>query len=793
MSGSVGKSIPRRDAEDKLRGRTRFTVDIDSGAMLHAAIRRTVVPAGRITRLDLGPAECMPGVHAVVSAADAPGLYGVMIADHPLFVDGEIRYFGEPIAAVAAETPEQARAAADAIVVEIDEEAPLITMEDALREGAREIHPDWHDYELLAGPGARSGNVAWEATAVRGDVDAAFARDDVEIVETVFRNGRQNQTPLEPRAVVAEFENGRFVLRTSTQFPWAVRGATAKILGVPSADVRVIAPPVGGGFGMKFEPSLEPFAALLARETGRPVRLVNDRQEEMQTALSRENSEIRLRSAVAPDGEIVGREAIVNIDCGAYSGEQAFLTSMVTHTLMGNYRIDAGRIVTRAVYTNTPPTGAFRACSGVYSTAASELHTDEICRRMGFERVEFRKRNVLGDGDVGPTGSVFEGDVLAPMLDRMAELRASAEAERPERDPELLYGTSTTVGTWFIFVGPSAATVNLNPDGSATLITAGVEIGSGSTMQAIPQIVADALQIPVDDVTIREADTDAAGYDGGVGGGRTTVSIGAAGSEAAAEVRRKVLDVAADMLEASVDDLTLQDGKVVMNGAPSVSVTITEVAARAQSTTGPISGSGSFTGIGREAAPGCAAGHYIGALDLPVFAVHECDVAVDPRTGRVTILDYRVVQDVGRAINPRAIQGQVQGGVVQGLGYALQEEVTFDERGKIRQVGFEGYRVPLSGDIVPVKLDMFEGAPSFGPMGAKGAGEVPILNVPAAVTCAVADAIGAPVEQIPLTPPRVLKAVLTGQSIEPELAHVPTDWRSAVIGDAEVLLAQAPR
>lgn len=793
MSDAIGKNLPRRDAEDKLRGRTRFTVDIESGAMLHAALRRSDVPAGRITRVDIEPALRLPGVRSITTSKDAPGLYGIMIADHPLFAGDRIRYLGEPIAAVAAETIEQARAAAAAIVVEVEEDRALLSMAEAIESSAAELHPGWRDYELLAGDGERSGNVAWQATAVRGNTDAAFARDDVAVVETVFRSGRQNQTPLEPRAVIAEFENGRFVLKTSTQFPWAVRNATAKILGVASSDVRVIAPPVGGGFGMKFEPSLEPFAALLSRETGRPVRLANTRQEEMQTALSRENSEIRIRSAVTRSGEIVGREAIVNIDCGAYSGEQAFLASMVTHTLMGNYRLESSRIVTHAVYTNTPPTGAFRACSGVYATAALELHTDEICKRIGFDRREFRRQNVLGDGDLGPTGSAFEGDVLGPMLDRMETLREDAKDTAPPRKDGLLYGTSTTVGTWFIFVGPSAATINLNPDGSATLITAGVEIGSGSTMQAIPQIVADALQIPVEDINVREADTDAAGYDGGVGGGRTTVSIGAASAEAAADVKRKVLDLAADMLEASAADLILESGSVVVKGAPSVSVTIKEVAARAQSMTGPLSGSGSFTGIGREAAPGCAAGHYIGALDLPVFAVHECDVAVNPDTGHVTVLDYRVVQDVGRAINPRAITGQVQGGVVQGLGFALHEEVTFDERGKIRQSGFESYRVPLSGDIVPVRLDMYEGAPSFGPAGAKGAGEVPILNVPAAVACAVADAIGTAVDAIPLTPQRVLSTMVAPGNLGHELAHLPQDWRVAVIGDADHLISVAPQ
>lgn len=792
MQSAIGANYPRRDAEDKLRGRVKFTIDHDSGQMLHVALLRSEVPSGRLIALDLEPARRMLGVRGVISAPDAPGIYGVMVADHPLFVVDEIRYTGEPIAAVAADSLEIAQAAVAAIRVEIEEFAPLFTMAEAVAPGARELHPGWRDYEMLAGEGERDGNISWQSTVVRGDVDGEFARDDVTIVETLYRAGRQNQTPFEPRAVVASYEGGRFVITTSTQFPWSVRSGVARVVGVQPSDVRVIVPTVGGGFGLKFEMSLEPFAALLARETGRSVKFVNSRQEEQQTALCRENAEIRIRSAVTATGEIVGREGIMMMDCGAYSGEQPFLCSMVTHTLFGSYKLGSARLVSQSVYTSTPPTGAFRACCGTYCVAALERHTDEICARMGFDRWEFRRQNVLGDGDLGPTGDTFKGDVLGPMLDRMVELRKRSTGIRSHHDG-LLYGTSITVGTWFIFVGPSAATINLNPDGTATLITAGVEIGSGSTMQAIPQIVADVLQIPIGNVTVREADTDSAGYDGGAGGGRSTVSLGAASADAAVDVKRKVLELAADMLEVDAVDLVLENGRVFVDGVPSVSVSIQEVAALAQHTTGPIAGTGAFTGIGNRAVAGCAAGHYIGALDLPVFAVHEADVSVDPDTGHVTVIDYRVVQDVGRAINPRAVYGQIQGGVTQGLGYALHEEITFDDHGRVRQQGFETYRIPLSGDTVPVLVDLFEGAPSFGPLGVKGAGEVPILNVAAAISCAVADAIGRPVFEIPLTPERVLSLIHERPGAGVDLPHVQTDWRTAVIGDVEELLRVAPR
>lgn len=776
---SATMDLRRRDAADKLRGRTRYTIDRYLPGMLHAAVLRASVPSGRIISLDTSRAARMPGVRAIVTAQDAPGMVGIGIADHPLFARDIIRYDGEPIAAVAALTLAQAQAALAAIELEIEPLPAVLTMADALAPGATLVHPSWRDYEVLLEGGAREGNVAWEATVVRGDVDAAFARPDVEIVDSSFRAGRQNHVAFEPRAVVASYEDGRFHIETSTQVPWSIRNATARILGVPASQVRVTVPPVGGGFGLKFDLAIEPFAALLARASGRPVRLVNSREEEMLTCLFRENAEIRIRSAVTREGEIVGREAVVLMDCGAYGGEQIFLTTMTAHTLGGNYRLGNVRMVSRAVYTNTAPNGAFRCCNGVYNTFALERHSDEIAARIGMDPLAFRRRNVLGDKDLGATGQVFEADVLGPMLARMDRLRDAAAPPPPRADGRL-YGRATTVGTWFVFVGPSAATVNMNADGTATLVTSGVEIGSGSMMQSLPQIVASTLGIAPEHVIVRAADTDAAGYDVGVGGGRTTVSLGAASLSAAQEVRTKLLKVASEMIEAAPDDLVMRNGRIEIAGAPGSGRTVAEVATRAQALGGPVAGTGAFTGAGVPAMPGCVAGHFIGAIDIPVFAVHDCEVAVDPETGHVEVLNYRVVQDVGRALNPRAIHGQIQGGVVQGLGYALHEEVTIGSNGRVCQNGFETYRVPLALDVVPVEIDLYEGAPSIGPLGTKGAGEVPILNVGAAVACAVANATGKRVQELPLTPPRVLELLLD-RKCDLALPHIAEAWADNLV------------
>ena len=776
---SARMNFARRDARDKLRGRTQYTIDRTRSGMLHGVLLRSQVASARIVGIDTSRARGMPGVRAIVTAADAPGRHGIGIADESLFASDRIRFVGEPIAAVAAQTLAQAQAAAAAIELVLQPLPAVITVEESLAPGAPLVHPDWKRYEILFEGGERAGNVAWEATVVRGDTTAAFARADVRIVDSTFRVGRQNHLSFEPRAVVAEFEDGRFHIETSTQVPWTVRNTTARVLGVPASQVRVTVPPVGGAFGLKFDCAIEPFAALLARASGRAVRLVNSRQEEMQTCLCRENAEIRISSAVTSDGEIVGREAVVLMDSGAYGGEQVFLSTMTAHTLGGNYRLGSVRMVSRVVYTNTPPNGAFRACNGVYNTFALERHTDEICAAIGMDPLEFRRRNVLGDQDIGATGQVFEGNVLGPMLDKMNELRAT----RPSRQTLAagrLYGRATVVGTWFIFVGPSAATVNLNADGSATLVTSGVEIGSGSMMQSLPQIVADALGLRPEDVIVRAADTDAAGFDLGVGGGRTTVSLGAASLAASYEVRRKLLDVASDMLEAAPQDLVLRNGRVEIVGVGGSGTTISKVVEQAHKVVGPIAGNGSFTKPGVAAMPGCALGHFIDAIDIPVFAVHDCEVAVDRDTGHVEVLSYTVVQDVGRALNPRAIHGQIQGGVVQGLGYALHEEISIGPDGHVRQTGLETFRVPLAQDVVPVEIYLYEGAPSIGPLGVKGAGEVPILNVAAAIACAVSNATGKGVHELPLTPPHVLELLLDRHG-RPNFPHIADAWSDNVL------------
>lgn len=794
-AAQLGENLNRRDAEDKLRGRTQFAIDRFPRRSLHTALKRSDIAAGRIISVDISAARALKGVRAIIVAEDAPGFEGIGVHDRQLFASEYIRYYGEPIAAVAADTLEIAVAAAKLIIVDVEPLTPLVTMTESLAAGARLIHPDWQLYHQSE-PGTRGGNVAWEATVVRGDTDAAFARDDVTVIESSFTVGRQNQAYLEPRVCVAEFKDGRYTLETSTQVPWAVRKVTAELLGVPESSVRVTVPPVGGAFGGKFESAIEPFAALLAKRTGRPVRIVNSRQTEMLTAPARDNADIKIRSAIDLHGRIVGREATVLMDAGAYSGETGFLTAMTSYTLGGIYELGSVRLVCQAVYTNTPPTGAFRSCNGIYNNFALERHTQDIARTIGMDLLSFKLLNAVRDGSPSAIGQRNDGTIVGPLLERLDKLSSSSPTTRRHLavDGKLpdgrLFGEATVVGAWFVFIGPSASTVNLNPDGSVTVVTSGVEIGSGSMMQSIPQIVSHTLGVDVSAVNVLAADTDASGYDVGVGGGRTTVSLGGASTAACEDVKKKMLAVAADYLEANVIDLEFIDGAATVRGIPGLQMTVAEIADHAQKTVGPLSGSGSFNKRGTTRAPGCVAGHMVDGLEMPIYTAHNCEIALDPDTGHLEILAYRTVQDVGRAINPRAIEGQIQGGIVQGLGYAIHEEITIDDLGRIEQEGFETYRLPLATDSVPVEIELFEDAPSYGPFGAKGAGEIPIVSVGAAVACALAAATGQQVQQLPLTPPRVQRII---SGIEPELTldHISSDWRENTLADPAALEAEA--
>lgn len=762
MTSLIGAGAVRGDARSKVTGEAVYGVDYSETGMLHARLLRSPLPAGRIVKLDVTGAEQLPGVHAVLTAEDMPvPRGGAVVRDQPLFASSVVRYEGEPVAGVVADTEELARRAVEAIVLEIEPLVPLGDVETALAPGARLVHEEWERYErTLDYP--RGGNVAAEVAA---DPDPeAFERAFAQaaaVVEGEYRTQRQYQAYLEPKSAVARWEDRRYIVHTASQFPFNVRDQVAQFLGVRASDVRVVGHHIGGGFGAKLDAALETYAALFARRAGRPVKLVNERTEDMLTCGSRENAIVRLRTALAADGTILGRDVEVLMDNGAYCGEVPYMASLPMHVFGQVYRAGAARVRCRLVYTNTAPTGAFRGVSGNYLYFALERHMDECARRLGLDRRAFRLHNLLKDGDASLTGQVLDdAGVLAEAFDRVEQVAPWSEVTSRPASPSKLHGVGIAAVTWLTNPGPGSVTLKLNEDGTLGLVSGATDNGSGAVTMAVTQIAAEELGLRPEDVVIRMPDTDAAGYDSGSQGSRTTHIVGRATRTAAAEVREKIFATASRLLEADTADLELADGTVRVKGSPARAVPLAEIAIEAVWSSGPIVGTGAYATPAPAYNPGCASGLLFPTFPTPTYHVHLAEVEVDTVTGEVSVVRYVVAQEVGKAINPVGVRGQIQGGVAQGLGYALYEGLEISGSRYLQRT-LETYRLPLAVDVPDVEILLLEHGDPAGPFGARGVAEPPIVPVAAAIGNAVADAIGRPIDRVPIRPDDIL-ALLDG-------------------------------
>jgi CO/xanthine dehydrogenase Mo-binding subunit len=760
MTNLIGASVPRTDADAKVRGEAVFGVDYGQLGMLHGKLLRSPIPAGEIRTLDVRAALECPGVHGIFTAADAPvARAGAVVRDQPLFAKEVVRYEGEPIAGVVAETAAQAKAAIAAIRLEIQATPPVGDIETALSPGATLVHPDWASYECTI-QFPRSGNVAAEMISDPDPeaVERAFGMADA-IVEGEYRSPRQYQAYLEPKSAVALWQDGTYVIHSASQYPFNVRDQVAQFLGVRVSDVRVIGHHVGGGFGAKLDASLEPYAALFAKKTGRPVKLVNDRSEDFLSCGSRENAVVRIRTALTSTGKILGRQVECFMDNGAYSGEVPFMASLPMHVFGQVYKTGAARVSCRLAYTNTAPTGAFRGVSGVYLYFALERHMDECAQRLGIDRRKFRLQNLIGDGDASLAGQVLnDAGLLREAFEQLERVAPWDEITPRKGTDRKLRGIGIGAATWLTNPGPGSVTLKLNEDGTIGLISGATDNGSGAVTNAVTQITAEELGIRPQDVVIQLPDTGSAAYDAGSQGSRTTHVVGRAAISAAKEVREKVLAIAGELLEAADADLELFDGTVRVKGSPSRNVSLAAVASKALSLTGPIAGTGSAVTAAPAYDPSCASGLLFPTFPTPTYHVHLAEVEVDQDTGQVRVVRYVVVQEVGKAINPQAVRGQIQGGVAQGLGYVLYESLDI-ENSRYTQRTLESYRLPLAVDIPDVEIILLENGDAVGPYGARGVGEPPIVPVAAAIGNAISNAIGKPINLIPIRPDDILAAL----------------------------------
>ena len=768
MSG-LGTSPARSDADAKLRGDAVFGADLVRPGMLWAALVRSPVAAGRIRGIDAEPANKIDDVLEVLTAADVPDWRtGVIVSDAPFLAADYVAYEGEPLAIVVAESRAAAEVGARAVVADIEPVEPISTPEQALAPGARLVHPDWNRFPVAGGADiGRDGNVVAEVVHDPGDLDAAFAAADL-VVEGTYRTPRQYQAHLEPKMALAVFESGRYTIEVSHQYPFRLRDRIAQMLAVRPSSFRVVGHHIGGGFGAKLDVSVEAFAALLAQRYRRPVRMQHSALEERLVAPCRANALVSVRSAVRRDGTILATEVEIVSDSGAYANNGPALSSIPMFVFGSIYRVGTARIRTRNVYTNTAPTGAYRGVNGPWLVFANERHMDAIADALGRDRREYRLASLAQDGELMRNGQPLEEvSILREAFERVDELAPwHAIAERTAASKSLgngvLRGVGQAAAVWLTNPMPGHATVKLNEDGTATVITSATENGSGAVATGLRQIAAEALGLAADDVMITMPDTDATGYDAGSQGSRTTHVVGRAIADASAEVRRQVIDQASHMLEAAPEDLEIAEGFVTVAGVPAASVTLGQVAQAATWSEGPIAAGASYVTPTPQHDPMCATGMLIKGWPTPTYHLHQAEVSVDPVTGQVTVDRYVVCQEVGRAIHPAALAGQIQGGVAQGLGFALNERVDIDH-GRYVQRTFKEHGLPLAADVPKVEMIVMEHADPAGPYGAKGAAEPPVVPVAAAIANAVSDAIGAPIDTLPITPADVLDALERAQ------------------------------
>ena len=597
MATVIGTRHIRQDGKEKVTGAGRYTADMTLTGMLHAKFRFADHPRARIISIDTTAARALPGVFAVITHEDVPDVqYGAFIQDRYLFAKDAVRYEGELVAAVAALTPEIAQQAASMIEVSYEPLEAIVDVEHSLAEGTSLVHEQWESYGADDAV-VRKGNDASHSSITKGDTDAAMAASD-HVIKGRYVADMSHAVPIEPHAVIAQWQGPKVTIWSSTQVPFIARSGVATTLEMSENQVRVIVPYLGGGFGGKCEFHYEAQIAALARAAGRPCKLVFSRREEfIAPDHRREGMVIELETGVMSDGTLQARRARLVLDNGAYSADAPFFPQMAIMHAAGPYRIPNVDLRADLAYTNLQPSGSVRAPAAPQVCWAVEQHTDEVARAIEMDPAEFRLKNLVVEGDEGPAGQVFPVIGMRESLEHALELIGYGK-ELPE-DEAIGIGC----GWWPTFSQPSGATVKLNGDGSGTIVTGAQECGTGAVM-GLAILAAEVLGMRPEDFSIVYQDTDAGQWDGGASGSQTTFNNGRAVIEASTDIREQLLDLASEALEAAKDDLELQDGSVRVKGSPTKSVSIADLAGTAHGrqaadrqgfrVTRPASGGGRF-------------------------------------------------------------------------------------------------------------------------------------------------------------------------------------------------------
>jgi len=736
---AIGQPVPQEEGPEKVSGRALYAADVRLPGMLWGRVLRSPYPHATLRHIDTSKARQVPGVHAVLTGQDLPDRrVGRLLRDIPVLARERVLFVGEKVAAVAAETLEAAEAALALIAVEYDILPAVFDPVEAMSSTAPTLHPQMVSYEGLPQPVATEHNVFAHNRWTKGDTEAGWRAAD-HLFEHTFRTQLMHQGYIEPHACVVDIDaQGRAQVWANNKGPFMLREQLAAVWDVAQEQIRVNPTSIGGDFGGKGSFMDVPLCYHLARHAGRPVKMVMDYIQELMAGNPRHPALITLKTGVTRDGRMVARQARVVFNSGAYGAFKPRVYIRGADHCGGPYRIPHVQIDSYMVYTNNVPCGHMRSPGKPQVAFAVESHMDMMAHELGIDPYAFRLRNILQDGDISPVGETLQH------IRAEATLRQAAEAvgwDRTARRPYV--GRGLAIADQPQGVGQSAAAVSIDAHGQVHLYMSLWDTGTGAHT-IMRQIVAETLTVPVEQVRLVMQDTDAVPFESGPGGTRVTYTAGQAAFGAARDLRDKLCAVAAELLDGSVEHLQLLQGRFEMPGQPPRTLALAEVVAQTLSTTGnPLRGTMQVTTTPPHDTAFCA---------------QAAEVEVDPETGQITVTKIVTAHDVGVILNPLTHQGQIEGGMMQGFGYAMMEELCTEE-GHVATLSLGDYKLPTIKDIPELVTVLLEPGPGPAPYQSKGIGESSNTPVAAAIANAVFDAVGVRVMDLPLTAEKVFHAL----------------------------------
>ncbi len=734
----VGTRPIRPDGEEKVTGKANYGADADRPGLIHGVVVRSPHAHACINQIDTSAALNVEGVYAVITAADFPSRDGISAGRKRFFENiiagDKVLYHGQPVAAVAATSVALAQQAADLINVDYTVLEPVLDMQAAMSPDAPLLHDDLY----TTGPEGKSdtpSNIATTTAISKGDIDAGFAEADV-IVERTYITPMVHQGYIEPHACTVDTgTDGRVTIWGSSQGHFGIRDLTALATGIDTGDIRVIPQEIGGGFGGKTTVYLEPLAVLLSQQAHRPVKMVMTREEVFRATGPAPGTVNRIKIGAKQDGTITAMYADLLYESGAFPGAPVGAGGMV---IFAPYDVPNIKVEGKEVVLNKPRVAAYRAPGAPQSMFAGECAVDELAQQLNMDPIDLRLKNAVKEGSSASYGPRFKA------IGYIECLEAAKAHPNYQRALAANQGRGVAAGFWFNAGNNSSAEVHVAESGMIQIVEGSPDIGGSRASMAI--MAAETLQVPYERIRVRVGDTDSTGFCNTTGGSRTTFATGMAVINACEDVVGQLKQRAAMTWGIEADQVEWVDGEARPMPGVNVEAEPLKLAKLARSfpkTGGPISARASLNAQG----PG------------PSFGVCLCDVEVDPDTGYTTILSFTTIQDAGRAIHPSYVEGQMQGGAVQGIGWALNEEYLFDENGVLQNPGFLDYRIPVASDLPMIDTVLVEVPNDTHPYGVRGVGETPIIGPLPAVGNAISRAIGVRVTELPLSPPRILAAM----------------------------------